>query len=60
MKHYYKCRFCNWKTLTWVSKKNGKPKNLYSRLEYHVMVHHWEEYQNVIDRVALETGEGVR
>jgi len=43
-----KCRFCPWQTARWTTNSKGKRINGYYRLQNHVALVHWGEYDKLL------------
>uniref|UniRef100_A0A6M3L9H5 Uncharacterized protein n=1 Tax=viral metagenome TaxID=1070528 RepID=A0A6M3L9H5_9ZZZZ len=46
-----KCAFCDWQIPRWLTNKKGKHIESFTKLQSHVALHHWDEYEKVIEKL---------
>ena len=51
-----KCRFCNWRIPRWLTNRKGKHIESFTKLQSHVALQHWNEYEKIMDKLEDQNG----
>lgn len=52
IKHFLKCKYCDYQIPAWITTKKGKKSHNYIKLETHVHVEHFDEYFKQLEQLA--------